>query len=236
LNAHTSSFPIRSHPPHFCRLAMIVLGLFVFSGLALTIVGCGRPIKRAELPLMSFASQHPPIDGAITVCLTPDLRRRSWNVRDHPFRVGLGERASINFEHMVKAAFREVATNLEEDCGKPPAQPRIEARIDLANRELDSEADRDQVTVITMSFELYGADNRLVWRETTRGEVIAKRAGFGSRARHRVAARHLGDAMGKAIDLAYFALIESEEVREAFGDTALLDLDVEAASDHGTES
>ena len=190
------------------------IGPLILAGLLLSAGGCARPSMHAQLDPMHFTNDRPPIDGAITVCLTPKLRRRTWNVRDHPFTVQLGQRASVNFESMTKAAFREVTTNLDAGCGKPSARPRITARIDSANRVLNFDAGRDQVTVVTMTFSIYGADNKRLWRETTVGEVITDPVFLIQR--HKDAAHAMGQAIRKAINLAYPALLDSKVLRQAF--------------------
>ena len=165
---------------------------------------------------MVFASKRPPINAAVEACLTPEFRLRIWDVIDHPYRIALGERASLNFEIMLKAAFRRVTTTFDADCGSSTSLPWLTARIDQADRELDGMFYEDQVTVITMTFKAFSPDGREIWATTTVGDTNEK-LGFFTYPQT-AAARDMGEALRKALDGGYQAMLESDVLRKAIED------------------
>ena len=67
-----------------------------------------------------------------------------------------------------------------------------------------------------MTFKAFNADGTKIWEETTVGETIADPGFFAFR--RTAAARDMGDALGKALNLGYKAMLESDSLRSAIED------------------
>lgn len=208
---------------------------------AISAIGCGRPLSVVELAPMTFVHKAAPIDGTIELCLSPKLRMRQWNVEDHPFKIDLGSRAALNVEILAKSAFSDVIVSFDKVCGSASDSPWLAATILAANREWDTMWSRQQSTTITMEFDLFDNDRNIIWSTTTRGELTTAPAGFTKRRTR--AAQAFGKALEIALQQAFDELIESEDVRHAFGapeiDPALEEAPAdppEASSDGGEEA
>ena len=62
-----------------------------------------------------------------------------WKVAEHPFRVDLGSRASVNVERLVKLAFDDVAASFDSLRGVVPNHPTLDVCVVSANRDLPKE-------------------------------------------------------------------------------------------------
>ena len=187
--------------------------------------GCARPIVGVELQAMSFMSPLPPITGSVEVCINKKLRSRHWNVDKHPYRVELGKRAAINFERMVKAAFRDVIVDYSDACGRLSARPWFEARIISANRDWDGVegiVDPEPVdTALTMLFRLYANDGVLVWSKEIEAEHRAPGFVATPVIRSQKGSRDFGVVLADALQQGYEALLADRDVRAYFADDSL---------------
>jgi len=178
-------------------------------------LGCGRKLTTVTLAPMTFVHESAPIEGTIELCLSPGLRMRQWDVRGHGFKIDLGGRTALNLEILARSAFSEVLVSFDRDCGSATDRPWLTARILAANRDLDSLWSTEQNTTITMEFELAQDDGRTIWSLITKGDVSTSPSAF---TRRRVrAAEAFGEAIEITLQRAFEALIESEDVRGAFG-------------------
>lgn len=185
------------------------------AALAISSSGCGggRIVTAVELDPIAFENEAAPIPGAIELCITRELRRRQWNVRNHGHIIELGSRAALNVERLAKAAFESVAVSFDEACGTSTQRPRLSAVILSANREPDSLWARTQETSITMQFELVAADGTPIWSAETLGRVTKTPAPWTRRKIR--AAEDFGDAMRLALERSFEEILASQEIRRA---------------------
>jgi len=200
---------------------------------AISALGCARPLTTVELAPMAFVHKSAPINGTIELCLSPKLRMRQWNVEDHPFKIDLGSRTALNVEILAKSAFSNVIVSFDKTCGSATEHPWLAATILAANRDWDTMWSRRQSTTITMEFELADDNQDIIWSTTTRGDVSTAPSGFTKRRTR--AAQAFGKALEIALRRAFDELIESEDVRSAFG-APPLDAPSEAAPESSSES
>ena len=182
----------------------------------------GRGLRTVELVPLDFSSDIQTINGSIELCLSPELRNRPWNVGGHPFRVGLGSRASLNVERLTKATFSDVSVILDRNCPSGAGIPTIDIRIRSANRDPYREVEGGlQNTSITLEATLFDSDGAIVWTHRQQALSEAPRAGrtlFSSltRNRHRHAAREFGQAVEKALRGLQESILNSNKVREIY--------------------
>lgn len=209
-------------PSSATRTRRSILGALLLIALA---SGCGRQLRSVELEPMSFVSPHPPIAGAVEVCVRKKLHARHWNVAEHPYRIELGKRAALNFERMVRAAFRDVIVAYTEDCGSLSDRPWIEATIVSANRDwdgLEGLIDPEPVdTALTLALALQADDGSPIWSTEITARHRATDFGLvGPTIRSQRGSRDFGIVLSSALDQGFEALVTSREVRAAFGDAA----------------
>ena len=200
--------------PWWLEKIALLAGLFLIG-----VLGCARPLTYVDLAPMSFEDESAPINGTIELCLSRKIRKRQWNVKDHPYKIELGGRAAQNIEIMAKSAFREVLVSFDDTCGSATHYRWLDVRIVAANRDWDSLWATEQNTTITLSLDLFEDDGREIWSTTTRGDVKSKPAWF-TRRRTR-GAKDFGQAISLALQQGFEELIASEEIRSAFRDTQL---------------
>ena len=209
---------------HTFRMSLLVL---VSCVITLSGLGCARKISTVQLEPMLFVDESPPIDGTIELCLTPELRMRQWGGKRHPFKIELGTRTALNFEILAKSAFREVVVSFDRDCGSATDYPWLTATIVAANRDLDQLWSTEQNTTITIEFDLAENDGTPIWSYVSKGHISAPSAPF---LRRRVrAAEAFGETIAIALQSAFEELVESAEVRRAFGPAPIEPVDLAPA-------
>lgn len=203
-----------THRCYRSSLITLVAGLALLSSL-----GCGRPLTTVALEPMTFEHKAAPIEGTIELCLSPTLRRRQWNVEEHPFKIDLGSRTALNVEILAKSAFRNVIVSFDQACGSMTDHAWLSVVILAANRDWDTLWAREQTTTITMQFELAESRERSIWSTTTKGDVTTSTSALFQRRKR--AAEAFGQAIEIALQKAFEEIIESEEIRRALGDISL---------------
>ena len=229
-------------PLHVTPVVKRISLLVAVASLALVAgTGCGRALKSVSLEHLELKEPSHVIDVPIELCLPPALRNRQWNVAEHPFRLDLGSRASLNFERMVKRVFSDVDVTLSTACGSRTGLPWITARIVAANRELYTEVqDGVQHTSLRLDTEIRAPGGSRIWRSdqtavierapALRGsgpfrssESSEARDGLfspflgwaGTSVRHDRAAEDFGAALEQALRKTYEALQDHEALESA---------------------
>lgn len=189
--------------------------LFLTALLVASATGCGRVLKNVSLEHVKWKEPSQIINTPIELCLPPVLRRRQWNVYEHPYRIDLGPRTSINFEQMVKRVFSDVEVTLKKACGSQTGRPWITARIVAANRELYEETeDGVQYTSIRLDTEIRVQGGARVWR-SDQTAVTSSSPVFNWWKRSDIAAEDFGTAIEQALQQTYETLLDHEAVRKA---------------------
>jgi hypothetical protein len=190
--------------------------LLVLTALLLaSATGCGRALKTVSLEHLEWKEPGQIINTPIELCLPPVLRGRQWNVHEHPYRIDLGPRTSINFEQMVKSVFSDVEVTLSKACGSRTGRPWITARIVAANRELYNETeDGVQYTSIRLDTEIRVQGGARVWR-SDQTAVTSSSPVFNWWTRSDIAAEDFGAAIEQALQQTYEMLLDHEAVRKA---------------------
>lgn len=204
-------------PPRHRLARSACVSLSILLGTVTLACDSRRPARTVALGAMQFTSEAQPIAADIELCLPARLRKRQWNVEEHPYRVDLGMRAASNFEALARAVFRDVVVDFDEPCGDKTDRPWLTAEIVSANRDWDGIAgvlDPEPVdTALTMEFALYSDDGEEIWSTRTKqrhrssGQVIGRRSTAGT--------TDFGIVLEKALNEGYARILASEEIRNA---------------------
>ncbi len=198
---------------------------------------CGE-IRTVALQPLPFENASGPIPGDVEVCIQKKLRARRWNAGETGYRIELGSRATLNFERLAKASFRDAVVVFDEQCGERTDHPWITASIVSAKRDWDGLqgwiTPTPVDTELTLSIELHQNDGAEIWSTRATGthstrstamehgydvvthSVFFPLLAFRSSELARRARRDFGIVLASAFEQVHDRMMKSPSVRAAF--------------------